>query len=235
MEGALDVLGMGDLTGKRVAIQGCGNVARPLMRNLLDKGVASIVASDIDQEPGCSNAQLAREEFAGLPVEISTVPMGDNSILFEDCDIVSPCAWGGVLDDDTVSRIQAKIVCGAANSQLADPSSDHGMQERGITYVPDFVANPMGIVNCADESSGRVGQLGTTEDPSISSRLGRDFEHSVYNCTVRVLEKASKDGITTPTAANTLADSYLTPHPIMGHRSKDIIAALVKDDWANSA
>jgi leucine dehydrogenase len=235
MEGALHVLGDGDLKGKTVAIQGCGTVARPLMRFLLEKGVKSIVAADIDQEPGLSNAALAREEFAGQPVDIYTVPMGDNSVLFEDCDIVSPCAWGGVLTDETVSKIKGKIVCGAANSQLADPASDHGMQAANITYVPDFVANPMGIVNCADESSGRVGQLGTVEDPALASRLGREFDHSVFNCTVRVLENAKKEGKTTPEAANSLADSYLTPHPIFGHRSKEIVAALMKDDWANSA
>jgi hypothetical protein len=92
----------------------------------------------------------------------------------------------------------------------------------------------MGIVNCADEASGRVGQLGTVEDPMISSRLGRDFDQSVFNCAVRVLEKAKAGGSTTPVAANALADSYLVPHPIMGHRGKDIIAALLKDDWANA-
>jgi glutamate dehydrogenase/leucine dehydrogenase len=232
MEAALEFAGMGDLTGKRVAVQGCGNVGRPLMKFLLEKGVASIVASD----PVETNANLARAEFGSSgKVEVRHVEFGDNSILAEDCDIASPCAWGATVNEETVAALKAKIVCGAANSQLADPNSDYGMQDRGIIYVPDFVGNCMGIVNCADEGFGRVGTLGTTEDPQISSRLGRDFEFSVYNSTMRVLQKAKDDGSSTPIAANAIADELAAvPHPLWGHRSKAIVAALVNDDWANN-
>ena len=70
---------------------------------------------------------------------------------------MSPCAWGGVLNPQTTSQIkEGTIVCGAANAQLLDPADDCGMTDRGVIYVPDFCANPMGIVNCANEAYGRV-------------------------------------------------------------------------------
>jgi glutamate dehydrogenase/leucine dehydrogenase len=84
-------------------------------------------------------------------------------------DCVAPCAFGGVLDDATIPRISAKVVCGAANNQLADPAvHDELLSARGIVYVPDFLANRMGIVNCANEAYGRVGANDEMMDPAIT-------------------------------------------------------------------
>ena len=71
-----------------------------------------------------------------------------------------------VLNSETVPRISAPIVCGAANNQLEDPSSDYGMAARGITYVPDFVCNRMGIVNCSNEQVRT--QLGVRCCPNLT-------------------------------------------------------------------
>ena len=156
-------------------------------------------------------------------------------MLGECVDVVSPCAWGGILSPETCPSIRAHIVCGAANSQLLDPDDDCGMTDRGVTYVPDFVANPMGIVNCANEMYGRVGALGTTQDPMLSERLGRDYEFSVYNSTLRVLRTAAADGTSTAVAANAVADKLcMETHPIWGHRSQQIIDSLVDGSWADA-
>lgn len=230
MEAALAYRGMGTLEGKRVAIQGLGNVARPMIDYLLERGVSSIAATDISSErvaEAKANAAWADRLDARL------VGLGDNSVLFDgDADVVAPCAWGGILDDETVPQIKAPIVCGAANNMLLHPSGDGGIAAQGTTYVPDFISNRMGIVNCANESYGRVGPLGSTVDPSINRHLGKDWEHSVFNVVTRCLEEAAASGETPAVAANRMADEAAqVPHPIWGHRCQDIVDALVEEEW----
>ena len=107
-----------------------------------------------------------------LRVESSNTPY-ENSILSEECDIFSPCGFGGILNEDSVPHIKASIICGAANNQLLDSRLDYGMQQQGIIYVPDFVCNRMGIVNCANEQYGSIGEMGSTKDPiTLEQRLG---------------------------------------------------------------
>jgi leucine dehydrogenase len=104
-----------------------------------------------------------------------------------------------VLNAKTIPKLQCEIICGAANNQLTDPvNGDAEIAARGITYVPDFVANRMGIVNCANEQYGRVGKLGDhTDDPAIARHLNDpDWENSVFNITHSVLSNAKKEKIT---------------------------------------
>ena len=124
--------------------------------------------------------------------------------------------------------LRCAVVCGAANNQLLDDRRDDRLlAERGIVYVPDFVANRMGIVNCANEQYGHI-----PGDPAIERHLGREWDNSVFVITRRVLEKAAKDGITTAAAANHLADDLARePHPIWGDRTRGIIAGLVAGRW----
>jgi len=88
------------------------------------------------------------------------VEMGDDSVLFdESADIVAPCATGGILNEDTIPQIKAKIVCGAANNQLLDEVADDArLRDAGITYVADFLASefspPCLIVSSSEKSQG---------------------------------------------------------------------------------
>lgn len=169
-----------------------------------------------------------------LRVESSNTPY-ENSILSEECDIFSPCGFGGILNEDSVPHIKASIICGAANNQLLDSRLDYGMQQQGIIYVPDFVCNRMGIVNCANEQYGSIGEMGSTKDPITSRHLNRDWDHSVFQVTGKVIRMAQAEGISTDEAARKLADVYTEEeHPIFGHRSKDIILSLAEDGWACS-
>lgn len=172
MEGALAFLGMGDLQGKRVAVQGLGNVASAMVQTLWERGVAAVIATDINPDAiARAEAQFARRRGReGQIFQAKLVQPGDNSVLFTpNVDIVSPCALGGILNEQTIPQIQAKIVCGAANNQqLDDQVDDKRLTQRGITYVPDFLANRMGITNCANEETG-VGRLAMTQD-----RTGQD-------------------------------------------------------------
>jgi len=224
MEAALDHLGLGTLAGKTIAMQGAGNVAGYMIDELALRGCARIVATEISAER-C--AEL-RARHAGTVVEIRHVDAADRTIFAEPCDIFAPNALGGVLEPDTIAMLRAKIVCGAANNQLLDDRRDDRLlAERGILYVPDFVANRMGIVSCANEQYGSL-----PEDPAIERHFGRSWDNSVYAITTRVLERAAGEGITTSAAANALADeACAVPHPIWGHRSRDILDALLRDGF----
>lgn len=224
MEGALEHLGQGSLAGKRVVMQGTGNVGASMIAELVARGVGSIVASELSAE---RRAQLAAH-FAGAPLTLVPAEPGDNTILAEPCDVLAPNALGGVLNPDTIPQIRATIVCGAANNQLLDDVRDgEALRARGIVYVPDFLCNRMGIVYCANEQYGSV-----PNDPAIERHFGRTWDNAVYVVTRRALELAASEGITTAAAANRLADALAQePHPIWGHRSRSIIDGLVADGW----
>jgi glutamate dehydrogenase/leucine dehydrogenase len=90
--------------------------------------------------------------------------------------VLAPNALGGVLNPGSIARLSTRIVCGAANNQLLDQQRDAVLLAgRGITYVPDFVANRMGIVNCANEQYGSI-----QGDPAISRHYDPAWDGSVY-------------------------------------------------------
>ena len=220
MEGALDHLGRGTLVGKSVAMQGAGNVAGFMIDELVARGCTKIVATEISAER-CAEV---RARHPGTVVEVRHARPDDRSIFAEPCDVFAPNALGGVLDPETIAMLRTPVVCGAANNQLLDDRRDDRLlAERGIAYVPDFVANRMGIVNCANEQYGSVGV-----DPSIERHFGRTWDNAVFVVTKRVLARAARDGITTSMAANALADEAgRVPHPIWGHRGRAIIDGLL--------
>jgi glutamate dehydrogenase/leucine dehydrogenase len=226
MEAALAHLGRGTLAGKTVAVQGLGHVGEPLLGFLRDKGVARVIGSDIDPTRASALAAL----FPDLDLEVRTVERGDNSILAEPADLVAPCATGGILNPHTIPNIQAAIVCGAANNQLEDPERDDVLlQQRGILYLPDFLVNRMGIVNCADEQYGYV-----DPDPRIESHLGDAWDNSVYNLSLQVLTEAKRTGATPARVALDLAEKRSQElHPLWGHRGAQIIRSLVASGWEN--
>ena len=157
------------LEGKVVVVQGLGNVGGALVGYLLDAGVGRIIGADISQAKvdACLEKYAEHKDRLNLRVESSDVPFPE-SILSEECDVFSPCGFGGILHEGSIPHIKAKIICGAANNQLLDSRTDYGMQANGISYIPDFVCNRMGIVNCANEQYGSVGEMGSTKDPIIS-------------------------------------------------------------------
>jgi len=224
MEAALRFLEMGDLGGKTVAIQGLGHVGAPLVQLLHERGIGRIVGSDID--PG--REAVLRERCPDLDLTVRIVERGDNTLLGEDADIVSPCATGAILGPETIPRIRARIVCGAANNQLEDPERDDArLQDAGVLYMPDFLVNRMGIVNCADEASGYI-----DGDPALEEHLGDRWDNSIYRLSLFVLEEARRTGKTPARVALELAErrSFET-HPIQGHRGVQIIRSLVSSDW----
>ena len=224
MEAALHRSGRGTLKGKTVAVQGLGNVAGFMIEELLKRGVGRVVASDIFRQV----VDKAVARFDDPRVEARVTEAKDLSILAEPCDILAPCAVGAVLNPTTIPTIQAPIVCGAANNQLEDPARDAELlQERDILYVPDFLANRMGIVNCANEQYGVF-----DDDPAIQAHLDRETPWGVFQRSLEVFERAEKSGRTPAAEAEILADELSEElHPIWGHRGYQIIQHLVDTGW----
>ncbi len=224
MEAALATMEMGSLLGKTIAVQGYGNVGIPMIRYLLEGGVSRIIAADVDE---LRREQVVRE-ISDPRLELRLVNHDDNRILTEEVDIVSPCATGGTLNCDTIPDFKAAIVCGAANNQLRDPVNDGPLLvKHGITYVPDFLANRMGIVNCANEQNGYV-----PEDTDFLRHFSEGWEYGIPDLTGRILENAKESGTATDVEAVRLAEEFAArPHPLAGHRGQRIIEGLVNDRW----
>lgn len=223
MEAALERLEMGTLEGKTIAMQGLGNVSFYMIGDLLERGVARIVGADIDLVP----VQAVNDQYP--QVDARVVAPGDLSLFEQACDILAPNAVGATLNPRTIPLIQARIVCGAANNQLEDPRRDAALlQERDILYVPDFLANRMGIVNCANEQYGVF-----DGDSAVQAHLERDTEFGVFRRSLDVFERAEMSGRTTAEEAERLAEELSQElHPIWGHRSREIIDYLVASGWA---
>jgi glutamate dehydrogenase/leucine dehydrogenase len=224
MEAALAARGLGTLEGKTVASEGLGNVARHMISPLLERGVARIIGADVDTHA----VEQARKQHGDERFEARLVAPDDHSMLGQLCDIVAPNAIGATLNPTTIPTIEARIVCGAANNQLEDPARDAAaLAARGVVYVPDFLANRMGIVNCANEQYGSF-----EDDPAIVDHLSRDAPTGIFLRTVTVLERAAESGRTPADEAERLAEDLSDePHPIWGNRGQQIIDALIRGDW----
>jgi leucine dehydrogenase len=122
------------LKGVRVTVVGAGHVGSRLAR-LLAGGGAELTMTDVDP----SRRALA-EELGAAWIE-------PDDAIFAECDVLAPCALGGVIDAATVERLRCQIVCGAANNVLADESLAADLTRRGIVYAPDFIANAGGLIN----------------------------------------------------------------------------------------
>jgi glutamate dehydrogenase/leucine dehydrogenase len=224
MEAAVDHLKLGSLSGKTVVLQGGGNVGSSMIADLLERGVGNVGVFDVSEE----QCRAVAERFRGAPVTTKVVAPGDMTAVETHCDILSPNALGAILNPKTIPRLSCKIVCGAANNQLEDEQRDgDAISARGVLYVPDFVANRMGIVNCANEEFGTL-----PEDPLIHRHFGRDWDNAVYVITKRILATAQERCISSTRAAEELADRLMQePHPMFPGRGRAIISSLVATRW----
>jgi leucine dehydrogenase len=131
-----------ELAGRTAAVVGAGHVGEHLVRMLVADG-AHVIVSDIDERK-----RTLVDELEG------TTWMAPDDALPADVDILAPCALGGILDEDTVPAMRARIVCGAANNQLSHDALAVELARRGILYAPDFVANAGGLVLVDAELAG---------------------------------------------------------------------------------
>ncbi|MBT8085951.1 MAG: Glu/Leu/Phe/Val dehydrogenase [Woeseia sp.] len=130
------------LQGLSVAVQGVGNVGYYLCRYLAEAG-ANLRVADIDED----RVQRAVDEFAAVPVAL-------DEILYQDVDVVAPCALGAILSEQTIPKIRSSIIAGGANNQLETDADGRRLLDAGILYAPDYVINGGGIINVASEFYG---------------------------------------------------------------------------------
>lgn len=175
-------LGRNDLEGIKVAIQGIGNVGYRLAQHLKEAG-AQLWISDIHQD------QVERAVD-----ELGAVAASANEILSLPVDVVAPCAMGAVLNDDSINRLQAPIVAGAANNQLASPRHDNALWNRGILYAPDFVINAGGIIDVYYERQG--------PDPHAVRR----HVEAIGNTLDEIFVRSVNEGLPTGVIANQMAE-----------------------------
>ena len=138
--GARRVFGRDDFKGLTVAVQGLGHVGYPLCRFLSENG-ALLRVSDLDP----ARVRQAEAEFGAAPE-------APEAIYAAAADIFSPCALGGVLNDATIPRLRAGLVCGGANNQLAEARHGPALAQRGVCYLPDYLANAGGVIDFHQES-----------------------------------------------------------------------------------
>ncbi len=173
------------LTGRTVLVQGTGKVGMALMTHLHAEG-AVLLVSDVDR----GRVQRAADQFGARIVPPDTV-------YDTPCDIFSPNALGGVLNDATIPSLRCRIVCGGANNQLAEERHARALMERGILYAPDFIVNSGGVINVAEEMHG------------YDEARARGHAQGVFDTTLQVLTEAAAAGITPEEAANRLAEARI--------------------------
>ena len=177
-------LGRG-LDGLTVAVQGTGNVGAELCRRLADAGARLVIA---DVSP------VRRDRLqAVLGAEVVDV----SEIASVDADIFAPCALGGVLDRRTVAGMKARLVCGAANNQLASADVAAMLVERGIVYAPDYVVNAGGIINVSAEYLGETESDVEVRVAEIGPRVGA------------LLERAAREGRSPALVADEMAEEVI--------------------------
>ncbi len=177
--------GSDDLGGKKILIQGCGNVGYHLAGELSAVG-AKLAVTDIDEE----RVRRVVDEFGA-----TAVGLGD--IIGQKGDIFAPCALGGVINDQTIPKLKVEIVVGAANNQLLEKQHGDELEQRDILYAPDYVANAGGVINVYSELAGWDAQRSLRKADEI------------YDTVLGVFAIAKADKIPTYLAADRLAEKRL--------------------------
>lgn len=170
------------LDGMRIAVQGLGSVGGRLCDYLARDG-ARLAVADID-EPRVRRAVETHGAEAVPSAEIHGY----------DADVFAPCALGAILNDETIPRIKAPIVAGAANNQLAAPRHGAALTARGILYAPDYVINAGGVIDVAAEGPGY------NADAVLTRAAG------IHDTLLGIFQRADAEGLPTGAIADRMAE-----------------------------
>ncbi|MBI3578619.1 MAG: Glu/Leu/Phe/Val dehydrogenase [Ignavibacteriales bacterium] len=178
--------GSDSLKGKKIAVQGAGNVASYLCEHLAKEG-ATIFVTDIYEDKAKALAKRVKAKYVQSE-KIFDLPV----------DIFTPCALGGILNDKTIPRLKCKIVAGAANNQLLDEKKHSQLLiDRKILYAPDYAINAGGLINVANELEGY------SQERALKQAEG------IYDILKNIFTIAKHENIPTYLAANKLAESRI--------------------------
>jgi len=184
---ALHAWGDPSLAGRTVGVAGVGKVGKHLVGLLLGDD-AQVVVTDVNP----AAVATLQETHPSVRVVADT-----DALVREPLDIYAPCALGGALSDEVVEVLGATIVCGAANNQLAHEGIEKRLDERGITYAPDYCVNAGGLVQVADELEG------------FQFDRAKVRASKIFDTTYGVLERAAAEGVPPSIAADRMAEQRM--------------------------
>ena len=178
--------GTDNLEGKRVLVQGIGHVGEVLVDHLTKNGAIVTIADINEQRIEEVVKKYGAKAFTGA------------NLYAADVDIYAPCALGATINDETINKIQAKVIAGAANNQLANEVM-HGnlLKERGILYAPDFLINAGGVINVYSELA------------NLTSAQVMEKTENIYNTSLEIFKFAETNNITTHRAAMEIAQKRI--------------------------
>ncbi len=189
--------GNDSLEGRRIAIQGVGNVGHMVAKYCRQAG-AELIVTDVAKGP------LAR-----VSGELGAEVVAPDEIYAARCDVFSPCSVGAVLNDQTIPALRCSGVAGSANNVLAEPRHADMLMERGILYGPDYLVNSGGLIRCHQEMlhsrpSGSTHSGGPVDDDRVLQHV-----EQIYAQTLEVIRIAGERGISTAQAADRMAEERI--------------------------
>jgi valine dehydrogenase (NAD+) len=182
------VWGSTSLRGRRVGVEGVGKVGRKLVGHLAGDG-AEVVICDVSED--AVNSVRARHPEVEVVADAA-------ALTGAGIDVYAPCALGGSVADETAATLNAAIICGGANNQLAHPGVEKLLADRGVLYAPDYVVNAGGVIQVADELNG------------FSFERAKARAEQIFATTTRIFEIADSDGVPPSIAADRLAEQRMS-------------------------
>ena len=188
--GASEKFGSNSLKDKVIAVQGLGSVGYFLCESLHKEG-AKLKVFDIKPEA----VERAKKEFGATTVS-------SEEILTTDCDIFAPCALGAVINTENAKNMKCKLIAGAANNVLVDAAAGEVLDKLGILYLPDYIINAGGVINCGMEAIEKI------YDVNVVNQKVDD----IYNNTLKIITLAKDKKISTSQAADEYAEGIVNAH-----------------------
>jgi len=190
--------GEDSVQGKTIAIQGVGSVGWRLAEKLFWLG-AKLVISDI-------NTNVAKRYSHAYGAQM----VDPEDILFEKCDVLSPCAMGGILNPHSIPHLNCRAIAGAANNQLLHHSDADLLMQRGILYAPDFLVNAGGLINVVNELCVA----------GYNANKAKEMTQGIYDQLLYLYEIAQQQGVSTHQAAVDLVDYRIDNN--IGKRTEEL-------------
>jgi leucine dehydrogenase len=181
------IWGTHHLKRRKIAIQGLGNVGSKLANILFWEG-ADLILCDIDQK-----------KVHDLSALYGAQAVDSKGYFSSDCDILSPCAFGGVLNADTIHQLNCAAIAGGANNQLLSQEDGKRLMDRGILYCPDYIINSGGISNAAAEF----------DEGGYNPKRVRDKVNHIYDLLWTVFRRSEEEGKPTNQIADEIAEYNL--------------------------
>jgi leucine dehydrogenase len=178
--------GSDNLEGKKVLVQGIGHVGEVLVQHLTESGAIVTIADINEDRLNAVGQKYGAKIFTG------------DDLYSEEVDIYAPCALGATINDATIHKIQAKVIAGAANNQLANEVI-HGtiLKDKGILYAPDFLINAGGVINVYSELA------------NLTRAQVMEKTENIYNTSLEIFKFAETNNITTHQAAMSIAQKRI--------------------------